>query len=471
MAQIEKHRLSLRIADIVIILLCVFAMLGYFVLPLWTVRAEIPLNRKALDLGLTAASAEGSVKDEYISVAGEVLKDIFPETGGSRISVSVSLPTSDYIRSWFTSDRAFVVDHVTRVAGGAVKAVVDSVSELLRSNRDRILKAAMKVAVLRAAESTGADLNGLLTSAGLTDEWIDGKLETIRASVEKENASADSVTDTVVSVVDDAVKLMKENPVYAAVAMELENQREDIRAGVHDALKDIQDREGKLTFDGLVNGLLAPYLTLAAQSLSEQGTMPIELPHETENFPDLNDPAEFEKLLRDLASSVSEKLTDEDMDFYLNYMRVVGFGVLAVCVVWLLPFIFAFVKVFSKKNPFVPVTLVPVFLGWPHFFALVLAPSVALAGDALIVRAILETAAQNAGGPEAVIVRAFSSYLETVKISFFSGTLFSFIAALLMIAAFVFSVHHSRKIKRILKAEAVSPAAPAPSENAYPAGE
>ncbi|MBR4466752.1 MAG: hypothetical protein IKS34_00475, partial [Clostridia bacterium] len=354
MAQIEKHRLSLRIADIIIILLCVFAMLGYFVLPLWTVRAEIPLNRKALDLGLTAASAEGSVKDEYISVAGEVLKDIFPETGGSRISVSVSLPTSDYIRSWFTSDRAFVVDHVTRVAGGTVKAVVDSVSELLRSNRDRILKAAMKVAVLRAAESTGADLNGLLTSAGLTDEWIDGKLETIRASVEKENANADSVTDTVVSVVDDAVKLMKENPVYAAVAMELENQREDIRAGIHDALKDIQDREGKITFDGLLNGLLAPYLTLAAQSLSEQGTMPIELPHETENFPDLNDPAEFENLLRDLASSVSEKLTDEDMDFYLNYMRVVGFGVLAVCVVWLLPFIFAFVKVFSEKNPFVP---------------------------------------------------------------------------------------------------------------------
>lgn len=439
MASVEKHRLSLKIVNIVVIVLCVLAILGYFLLPLWTAQAGIPLNAKSLDLGLKAA-AESGAPEEYLSVAKDVLGEVFPEDGAAVVSLSVSLRSSDYVSALFAGDgRSFLAERLERVAGTTLRSLADSVLAVLKNSRDKLFRAAVKTVVLRAAGGTDASLNGLLSNAGVTDNWIDGELERIRKAVEADNATVDSVTDAVAGVVDDASALLKTKPEYVSIGLELDAQRQTVRDTIRDAVKTAEEKDGKITYEGLIEGLLTPYLALAAEMFASQAQGGGEV------LPGLQSPENIEEILHRTVESVAGQIPEKEMGVLLSSMKIVGITILAVCAIWLLPLIFALVKVFSKKNPFVPVLWVPVVFGWPHFLGLVICPTLLFAGKAALARTILSSV--SAGHADSGVLKAVSDYLETVRISFSSGTVISFVCALVLIAALVFSVHHSRKIK------------------------
>ena len=440
-----KHRqLFLRISDAAVILLCVLSVAGYFFLPLWRVNVSVRLDERSEEAVFQAAEDAG-MPEEYRDVLIEALAEM--RGSGARLSASVSLKSIDYVGALFASGGEFAVSHLEKAVESGIESLLDSV----RSAAGPLGGAWMKLYFMNMIrESMGksdvdSSLEQVLDRTGLTDEWMKLQLEKIRTAVESDGATADSAAAAVMEVAGEAAEKMKSVPEYAAMAMQFEQQKEEARAAILETMKAAEDENGRISYDRLVDQILAPYIALAGQTVGQTLS---GRPAEEPVLPDAAEEVDPADLARQTALAVVGSIPEGRAETLLLVMKIVGISLLLVFAVWTFVLVFAVCKLFSASRPGVPVLWVPVVFGWPHFAGLVLLPSVLFAGRAALARTVLESVGTDAF--EAA--DGISGILQVTDVSFSSGSVFTAVSALVLLILLFFCAHHSRALKRELAA-------------------
>ncbi|MBP5230534.1 MAG: hypothetical protein ILO68_02285 [Clostridia bacterium] len=443
----------LRISDIAILLLCVLSILGYFILPFWKVTVSVHPNAEATEAVLRTAEDAG-MDEEGLTMFRSVLSDL--EKQPDLLEVSVRVRTADILASLFTDDLNYVSRHWKDVIMDALSGSSDSLKNLINVLENLYLKMNFRDMVADAIRASGgslSELDAILRKTGIGDDWVASMLEKIRKAAEAENATTDSVTAAIMDVMDEASEKMRGVPEYTAMAMQFDAQKDVARQEIRKTLKGAEDENGRIQYDRLVSQILAPYLELAMNAFGSGSvsTNPDASPSGATE-PDSEEgglSAALKSTVLKIADDFLSRIPEKGLDYALAGMRIVAIAILVVFAVWMLLFVFAAVKAFSKINPGVPVIWVPVVFGWPHFPALVLFPSLLLANEGALARSLLDltgagTSILPSGNPDLLPV-----FFRTVRISFSSGSVFAMVSALILFVLLFFCAHHSKKIRRL----------------------
>ena len=338
--------------------------------------------------------------------------------------------------------------------------------DTLREIEQKIAKVgvstAVKMSLAEVAKEQGLsteELETKLNEAGLDDEFIEEQTTKLINELYKEDATVESVTDTIVDVVVDSFDKIKDSGVLGDEVEELsDDDIESLREELASVLSELADENGKLDGDGLLSSLIASLMSEGEGPSEESESNPeaelspsklfvsnavhkLTTPMAEAENTNTTETKPLDEIIRD---TIHEAITDD----LLATVRVVAIGLFAFVAFFAFWWLYLLIKLllkFWRKNPLIKLKTA-IFLGGFAFVVLAILPNTLIS--------ILSNPPSSLGNVSDaetlnLVSKLFSS---AIQIKFSSSTIFAFICAIVLL---VFSFPYAsrrRAIRREIKA-------------------
>ncbi|MBO4940054.1 MAG: hypothetical protein J6D30_03375 [Clostridia bacterium] len=244
-------RTAVFICNIIISLLCILSIAMYFIQPLWKADITYTLSGDVLAEMVGGAMEEG---DSENSDSPEINLDLEDIT----IHMSITLHTQDILAS--------LGDNPTEGVQHMIDENVNTLIDQLTADLDTIVESLLKSVSKQAVSSTVKDqvhsamggdksteeVDQVLQDAGITDQYIDQKTEELIDSLYAENATVDSVTEDVITIVEDVFDKLSNTELEEFQEPLTEEAKEEIRDSVSEILSSMADENGNLNIDDML---------------------------------------------------------------------------------------------------------------------------------------------------------------------------------------------------------------------------
>ena len=412
-------RFTVFLFNILIALLSIAAVAALFFAPLWKIDVKYVMQKEVLEKILPEEAKEVDLD--------EIVGDGIP------LSLTVSVQTKDTIRSAVGKDAR---QSVTELIENNVDKVVDELSPTFDEIAEKIVRSTAKTAVRDAvneqvknflqnagSEATDERVSELLNQAGVDEEYINQKTDALLDAIYAENATVDGVSQKAVETVEEVFEKLDESGVaeFQGAALTEEN-KEEIKNSIAEALSVIADENGNIDADDLAANLILEMLR-SSEDESEPAVAAMDFTTQETDSGSVEEDA-TEQLKAEVKQMIMEKLTDETLDTIVLALRIV-FGVLCfTAFTWAWLIVKMLFKAFSR-NPAIKLKL-PIWLGWLPFLALVLLPM----GAMLLVKAQPSFLVNLLG---AEMMESLSTFFASASLSFSSAAWVAFAAAVVLI--------------------------------------
>ena len=427
-------RFTVFLFNILIALLSVAAVAALFFAPLWEIDVKYVMQKEFLEKILPEEAKEVDLD--------EIVGDGIP------LSLTVSVQTKDTIRSALGKDAR---QSVTDLIENNVDKVVDELSPTFDEIAEKIVRSTAKTAVRDAvneqvknflqnagSEATDERVSELLKQAGVDEEYINQKTDALLDAIYAENATVDGVSQKAVETVEEVFEKLDESGVaeFQGAALTEEN-KEEIKNSIDEALSVIADENGNIDADDLAANLILEMLR-SSEDESEPAVAAMDFTTQETDSGSVEEDA-TEQLKAEVKQMIMEKLTDETLDGIVLALRIV-FGVLCfTAFTWAWLIVKMLFKAFSR-NPAIKLKL-PIWLGWLPFLALVL-----LAMGAMLLVKAQPSFLVNLLGAE--MMESLSTFFASASLSFSSAAWVAFAAAIALIILSIPYGIFRRRLKR-----------------------
>jgi hypothetical protein len=427
-------RFTVFLFNILIALLSVAAVAALFFAPLWEIDVKYVMQKEVLEKILPEEAKEVDLD--------EIVGDGIP------LSLTVSVQTKDTIRSALGKDAR---QSVTELIKNNVDKVVDELAPTFDEIAEKIVRSTAKSTVRDAvneqvknflqnagSEATDERVSELLNQAGVDEEYINQKTDALLDAIYAENATVDGVSQKAVETVEEVFEKLDESGVaeFQGAALTEEN-KEEIKNSIAEALSVIADENGNIDADDLAANLILEMLR-SSEDESEPAVAAMDFTTQETDSGSVEEDA-TEQLKAEVKQMIMEKLTDETLDGIVLALRIV-FGVLCfTAFTWAWLIVKMLFKAFSR-NPAIKLKL-PIWLGWLPFLALVLLPM----GAMLLVKAQPSFLVNLLG---AEMMESLSAFFASASLSFSSAAWVAFSAAVALIILSIPYGIFRRRLKR-----------------------
>lgn len=427
-------RFTVFLFNILIALLSVAAVAALFFAPLWKIDVKYVMQKEVLEKILPEEAKEVDLD--------EIVGDGIP------LSLTVSVQTKDTIRSALGKDAR---QSVTDLIENNVDKVVDELSPTFDEIAEKIVRSTAKTAVRDAvneqvknflqnagSEATDERVSELLKQAGVDEEYINQKTDALLDAIYAENATVDGVSQKAVETVEEVFEKLDKSGVaeFQGAALTEEN-KEEIKNSIDEALSVIADENGNIDADDLAANLILEMLR-SSEDESEPAVAAMDFTTQETDSGSAEEDA-TEQLKAEVKQMIMEKLTDETLDTIVLALRIV-FGVLCfTAFTWAWLIVKILFKAFSR-NPAIKLKL-PIWLGWLPFLALVLLPM----GAMLLIKAQPSFLVNLLG---AEMMESLSTFFASASLSFSSAAWVAFAAAVALIILSIPYGIFRRRLKR-----------------------
>lgn len=427
-------RFTVFLFNILIALLSVAAVAALFFAPLWEIDVKYIMQKEVLEKILPEEAKEVDLD--------EIVGDGIP------LSLTVSVQTKDTIRSALGKDAK---QSVTELIKNNVDKVVDELAPTFDEIAEKIVRSTAKSTVRDAvneqvknflqnagSEATDERVSELLNQAGVDEEYINQKTDALLDAIYAENATVDGVSQKAVETVEEVFEKLDKSGVaeFQGAALTEEN-KEEIKNSIAEALSVIADENGNIDADDLAANLILEMLR-SSEDESEPAVAAMDFTTQETDSGSVEEDA-TEQLKAEVKQMIMEKLTDETLDTIVLALRIV-FGVLCfTAFTWAWLIVKMLFKAFSR-NPAIKLKL-PIWLGWLPFLALVLLPM----GAMLIVKAQPSFLVNLLG---AEMMESLSAFFASASLSFSSAAWVAFAAAVALIILSIPYGIFRRRLKR-----------------------
>ncbi len=428
-------RFTVFLFNILIALLSVAAVAALFFAPLWEIDVKYVMQKEVLEKILPEEAKEVDLD--------EIVGDGIP------LSLTVSVQTKDTIRSAVGKDAR---QSVTELIENNVDKVVDELAPTFDEIAEKIVRSTAKSTVRDAvneqvknflqnagSEATDERVSELLNQAGVDEEYINQKTDALLDAIYAENATVDGVSQKAVETVEEVFEKLDKSGVaeFQGAALTEEN-KEEIKNSIAEALSVIADENGNIDADDLAANLILEMLR-SSEDESEPAVAAMDFTTQETDSGSVEEDA-TEQLKAEVKQMIMEKLTDETLDGIVLALRIV-FGVLCfTAFTWAWLIVKMLFKAFSR-NPAIKLKL-PIWLGWLPFLALVLLPM----GAMLLVKAQPSFLVNLLG---AEMVESLSTFFASASLSFSSAAWVAFAAAVALIILSIPYGIFRRSLKRV----------------------
>ena len=427
-------RFTVFLFNILIALLSVAAVAALFFAPLWEIDVKYVMQKEVLEKILPEEAKEVDLD--------EIVGDGIP------LSLTVSVQTKDTIRSALGKDAR---QSVTELIENNVDKVVDELAPTFDEIAEKIVRSTAKSTVRDAvneqvknflqnagSEATDERVSELLNQAGVDEEYINQKTDALLDAIYAENATVDGVSQKAVETVEEVFEKLDKSGVaeFQGAALTEEN-KEEIKNSIDEALSVIADENGNIDADDLAANLILEMLR-SSEDESEPAVAAMDFTTQETDSGSVEEDA-TEQLKAEVKQMIMEKLTDETLDTIVLALRIV-FGVLCfTAFTWAWLIVKMLFKAFSR-NPAIKLKL-PIWLGWLPFLALVLLPM----GAMLLVKAQPSFLVNLLG---AEMMESLSTFFASASLSFSSAAWVAFAAAVALIILSIPYGIFRRRLKR-----------------------
>ena len=427
-------RFTVFLFNILIALLSVAAVAALFFAPLWEIDVKYVMQKEVLEKILPEEAKEVDLD--------EIVGDGIP------LSLTVSVQTKDTIRSTLGKDAR---QSVTELIENNVDKVVDELAPTFDEIAEKIVRSTAKSTVRDAvneqvknflqnagSEATDERVSELLNQAGVDEEYINQKTDALLDAIYAENATVDGVSQKAVETVEEVFEKLDKSGVaeFQGAALTEEN-KEEIKNSIDEALSVIADENGNIDADDLAANLILEMLR-SSEDESEPAVAAMDFTTQETDSGSVEEDA-TEQLKAEVKQMIMEKLTDETLDTIVLALRIV-FGVLCfTAFTWAWLIVKMLFKAFSR-NPAIKLKL-PIGLGWFPFLALVLLPM----GAMLLVKAQPSFLVNLLG---AEMMESLSTFFASASLSFSSAAWVAFAAAIALIILSIPYGIFRRRLKR-----------------------
>ena len=427
-------RFTVFLFNILIALLSVAAVAALFFAPLWEIDVKYVMQKEVLEKILPEEAKEVDLD--------EIVGDGIP------LSLTVSVQTKDTIRSTLGKDAR---QSVTELIENNVDKVVDELAPTFDEIAEKIVRSTAKSTVRDAvneqvknflqnagSEATDERVSELLKQAGVDEEYINQKTDALLDAIYAENATVDGVSQKAVETVEEVFEKLDKSGVaeFQGAALTEEN-KEEIKNSIDEALSVIADENGNIDADDLAANLILEMLR-SSEDESEPAVAAMDFTTQETDSGSVEEDA-TEQLKAEVKQMIMEKLTDETLDTIVLALRIV-FGVLCfTAFTWAWLIVKMLFKAFSR-NPAIKLKL-PIWLGWLPFLALVLLPM----GAMLLVKAQPSFLVNLLG---AEMMESLSTFFASASLSFSSAAWVAFAAAIALIILSIPYGIFRRRLKR-----------------------
>ena len=267
MNSVKRHRASIVVMNILIALLCIASIAGYFVAPLLSIRIKVDLSAEDLESMAGSASVEG-------------VEVVYPDP--EPIDVELSFETTDFISPFLEDDpiegsKLLIekkIDSLSAHISSKMRVLAKDVAEgTIRNTVTQIVidktHEAIKEALPDAADE---EIGSIMEEAQITDEYLSEKTNAVIDAIYKEDSTVDKVGDVAVETVDEVFQKLqstgREEFSDQTMTDETEQQIRDI---VSENVGSFANEDGKLNADDIVDIILEEIASAMGGS-EEQGS-------------------------------------------------------------------------------------------------------------------------------------------------------------------------------------------------------
>ena len=249
----RERKLSVIIFNVIIFVMSFFILVAYMTQPFFRVRANAELTKEDLAEVI-------QLESEDINVA-ELLED------GVALELEIAIPADIMLETaakclnriiFHFDTNVDVSEYVTELINGGVDSLVDQllpVIEKVAINAAKQLaittgKDALLDALTQGNTEQAEMFEQKLEQAGITDAYLEDKMETVTNALQAENATPESVADVVVDVMDTIIADLKNQ---ADTDLHIENfDNVALKDAVVEALEMFTKEDGTIDLDSAI---------------------------------------------------------------------------------------------------------------------------------------------------------------------------------------------------------------------------
>lgn len=373
-------RKTVFLCNLAIIALCILSIVSYFMMPFWKVKVEYTLTAETLQTALSSTDEETDEEnpsqafDEYLDFTEIVGED------GISLHVSLALETSD-ILSALSAEPTVVVERILNDnVHNFVYQISDTLSRVIKTTVNVLVKSALKEGVtveLRQVLGEGmtdAETQAKLDAAGLTDEYLDEKATQLVNSLYEDGATAESVANSTVDIVEESIQKMKDSddPEYEDLALS-EEDRADLIADLTEQFKNFENEDGSLNLENFTTDFIMDMLKGA--SSSDETAATLATPLSAKPALDSEEDEKVAELRQALTESIMEALEGAE-ETIVSVVKIISYVILVTFAIWALPIVKILLKM-NKPNNAIKLGL-PIWFGSAPFVVLSLLPNLIL---------------------------------------------------------------------------------------------
>lgn len=408
--------LSVIIFNVIFTVICIAAIVLYFVTPLWKISVTYTVTEEQLnemlgdDIDFTTSSGEGvdvkvdlrfdsihmlsSVADGDAQKTAERIVDDNLDSIVNQISASISEVTKQVVQTVATQT-------VTEEIKTQIKDFLNSGSS---SEEDE-----------EQPTVTDERVQELLDNAGVNDDYIAEKVEDVIEEIYQPDATVDKICDKAVDIAKEAYDKLQKSEQEEFIDLEFTAENEQsVRDIIADILKDVADEDGNVNAEEFVNALILEVMKTLNGSDAETSSAAIA-PLSAISLAS-NDTTSSENSKDEIKAEIRQYILGIISLEELNTVFLIAFiAIAAILCISLLSWLYLLIKLIVKfftKNHSVKLKC-PIILGWLPFLIFYVLPTIAM----LVLPRFVE--------------------LPAITVSFFSSGIFAFAAAVILIILWI----------------------------------
>ena len=384
MKSIQQHRTALMVMNVIIALLCIAAIAGYFFSPLITIRVNADLSASDLqDIAGDIKVGDYDVvypdpRPEEVELSFTTMEFIMPLVGGDPIGDTQTL----------ISEKANSIgDTLVPVLRSVVEQVAETtITQVFKTEVTEIANDKAKEMIADAIPGiSDEESQAILDEAQINDEYFDKKSEEALEILNSGTADVETVqefaNDTVEEVFDKLESTGREE--FSGLVYD-DEMRQEVDQVIEENIGEFTDANGNLTMEEIVDRIMIEIgssMGGRTASAPRSGVVSLEANAAAEGTSSTQ--AE-EEISAAIAEYIRDEIVTESNAQIFFYVTV---GALALMGISMLAWLYLLIKIFFKgfsKNPAVKLKVPILFLGWLPFLVFFLIPTAGMAAVSML---------------------------------------------------------------------------------------
>lgn len=250
------------IMNIIITLVCIISIAGYFMFPILNLNVSLHLNAQ----NIHDMTAPDDAHPDSMEFDVETIEELLGKDGVF-VELHLKLTSSDLLEAMQVQD-----GHLTKnIIENTVREFSINLSDVFHALAINMSKLATKMLVTETVKSyaqealgddaTEEEVNNKLHDLGFTDDFINQETEKIIEVMYQEDATPANVADTVEEIVVDVIQMFKDSGDEDFKDLEFtDDVKQEIHNGVEEVLKNFVNEEGYIDMDSFVHDILGALL-------------------------------------------------------------------------------------------------------------------------------------------------------------------------------------------------------------------